>query len=366
MTARLDRSIVIATLALVACGGNPPEPPAPLRPVRTIVVSEEDGTRTRTFSGVARAGVESELSFRVAGRIEQIHVRVGQTVEPSQLIAELDASDFSLQVQQAEAQLASSRAQDRNGRANYERVRELYENNNASRADLDSARAAAESGRAQVSSSSMQLRLARSQLSYTKLRAAVAGAISSIPGEVGENVAAGTPVAVLTSGDQIEVELTIPEALIGAIHTGDAVTVQFDALEGQTFGATVNEVGVASTGASTTYPVTLLLNEVNGAVRPGMAAEASFSFVANGGEARFVLPPVAVGEDRDGRFVFLVETAGEEARVVRRPVTVGELTSEGIEVLTGVSTGDVVVTAGVRRLRDGMAVKPPEVAAPQP
>ena len=70
------------------------------------------------------------------------------------------------------------------------------------------------------------------------------------------------------------------------------------------------------------------------------------------------VPLVAVGEDQNGRFVFVVEDAGDgSATVRRRPVEVGELTDQGLRILSGLESGEQVVTAGVRRLNDGMAVR---------
>jgi multidrug efflux pump subunit AcrA (membrane-fusion protein) len=82
--------------------------------------------RVRTFSGTARAGVESRLSFRVAGTVERVAVKVGDTVRPGQMLAELDPRDYELQVEDAEASLAQARARARNAESNLDRVRGLY------------------------------------------------------------------------------------------------------------------------------------------------------------------------------------------------------------------------------------------------
>jgi len=92
--------------------------------------------------------------------------------------------------------------------------------------------------------------------------------------------------------------------------------------------------------------------------RSGLAAEVTFRFEGRKGQARMLVPPVAVGEDRDGRFVFVVEEIeGGLGIVRRRPVVVGELTAEGLEILDGLVDGERIVTAGVRRLHDGRKVR---------
>ncbi len=89
-----------------------------------------------------------------------------------------------------------------------------------------------------------------------------------------------------------------------------------------------------------------------------MAAEVAFNFQATDNRERFLVPPFAVGEDREGRFVFVVEPQESGLGTVRRrAVTVGELTSDGLEILSGLADGEEVVTAGVTKITDGLTVR---------
>jgi RND family efflux transporter MFP subunit len=275
------------------------------------------------------------------------------------LIAELDPEDYELQLQDAAASLAQAQAQERNAAASYERVRGLYESRNASKQDLDAARAQYESAVASVQSIDRKLDLARNQLSYTRLTAPIAASVASVGVEVNENVSAGQTVVLLTSGSQMKVRVTIPELLISQIREGDVVTVKFDALRGTKIAGRVTEVGVAATGAGSTYPATVLLDPSDADVRSGMAAEVAFQFETSGRAERIIVPLVSVGEDREGRFVFVVEPTGTPgvAVVHRRNVSTGEFAGAGVEVLDGLVDGEYVVTAGVSRLIDGQEVK---------
>ena len=147
------------------------------------------------------------------------------------------------------------------------------------------------------------------------------------------------------------------EQLIARIRIGNAVEVTFDALPGAIFPAAITEVGVAATGAGATFPVTVQLTADDSSVRSGLAATVTFRFESGDGAERIFVPPVAVGEDRGGRFVFVLEEGdGEIAIARRRPVEVGDLTPEGIEVKNGLADGELLVTAGVRRIQDGQQV----------
>ena len=303
----LRRPLLLTLAALLvgttttSCGGEPPEELA-LRPVRTMQVFASGSGRARTFSGTARAGLESRLSFKVAGTVQSIPVNVGERVGVGQTLARLDATDYQLQVEDAQASLARGRAEARNAEANLDRIRGLYENNNASQNDLDAARTAYESASASVRSVEKRLELAQNQVNYTRLTAPVSGAIAEVLVERNENVSTGQTIVVLSSGSRPEVEISVPGALISLVQTGQTVDVSVSDLEGRSFAATVSEVGVASSGSATTYPVVARLDEDTEDVKPGMAAEVQFQFESTDGVERLVVPAFAVGEDPEGRF----------------------------------------------------------------
>jgi RND family efflux transporter MFP subunit len=354
---RLFLSTIIC-LVNAGCGEKKGESETIIRPVRYQQVYSKGSGRVRTFSGSARAGQHSRLSFKVAGTVKRVLVSVGDRVKAGDLLAELDPKDYALKVQQAEAALDQGKAQARNAEANYERIRGLYESENASRNDLDAARTAYESASAAARSAEKQYELTKLQRSYTRLIAPSDCAIAEVNIEINENVSPGSQVLAMTSGTRPEVVVAVPEILISDINEEDKVAVKFDAIPSREFAATVSEVGIASTGLVTTFPVTVRIDRTDSDIRPGMAAEASFTFEATGGENRFIVPPFAVSEDRDGRFVYLVEPAGPERGVIhRREVTVGELTRDGLEILNGLVDGELLVTAGISKLGEGLEVK---------
>lgn len=346
-------------LAITACGEGETSEPV-IRPVRSQQVFAQGGDRVRVFSGAAQAAVESPLSFRVGGTLRTLPVVGGQEIRENELIATLDAQDFQLRVQQADASLRQAQAQATNASATYSRVRLLYESNNASRSELDAARSGSESADAAVEAAENMLELRRLELGYTRLRAPFSGSISSVHVEEGQNVGPGQPIVTETSGGRLEVLVSVPEVLIGQVEVGEEVAVTFDALAGRELGGRVSEVGVAPAGLATTFPVTVRLDETTADVRAGMAAEVAFTFESTDDRERFFVPSFAVGEDREGRFVFVIEPGDPGfGRVLRRPVEVGELTADGLEILSGLSDGDLIVTAGVSKITDSLVVRMP-------
>ncbi len=330
-----------------------------IRPVRTVTAVPTEGSYVRSFSGVAQAGTESRLSFKVPGTVSRISVRVGSKVKAGQILAELDPYDYELKLQQAESALLQGKAQARNADVNYDRTRTLYERMSTSLSELDAARMASEAANAYVQTMEKQRELAEMQLNYTKIRAPQDGAIAEVRIEINENVQAGLPVIVLTSGSHIEVKISVPEILISLIEEDTDVSVEFDAVPGREFPASVTEVGVKSTGMATTFPVTLLLDRPDPDILAGMVATAEFRFRLEDESVRFIVPSDAVGEDLQGRFVFVVEpeAEGEFGIVRRKSVNVGELTADGLEIFEGLAEGDLVVTAGISQVVDGQKVK---------
>jgi len=339
-----------------------PSPP-PLRPVRYSSVEAVDPARARIFAGAATAAAESRLSFKVSGTIVDLAVEVGDTVERGQAIARIDPVEYQLSVERSQAALADSEARLRNAEATYRRVQALFERDNMSQNDYDAARAAVQSARAGVRSVQKQLEQARLKVEHCTLEAPVAGHVASVNVEVSENVQTGSPVVILNSAAAPEVVVGIPELLIGELRRGARVEhIVFTALPGRNVSGVVREISPVAAAGTTTYPVRISLTSGIDGIRPGMAAEVEFRFGDSTGQKRLVVPPQAVGEDRRGRFVWVVSGLTEgEATVSRRAVETGGLVYSGrssaIEVTAGLQEGELVVTAGVSSLDDGQRVR---------
>jgi len=352
---------LVCLAVLAACGGDGDTPDSVIRPVRYAEALVAGGERTRTFVGIARAASQQDLSFRVAGAVTAVEVDMGTRVRRGQILMRLDAGDLELRRQQSEAGLAQARAQARNAQASYERVAALYESGNASTSDFDAARAAYESGNASVTSAQTALRLAEQQVAYTSLVAPIEGSVSRVMVEANEAVGAGqTVVVIIDLGRNPEVEVLVPEAFIGSIRSGQGAEAVFGAVPGERFHATVTEVGTAAAGAAG-FPVVVGLNDGENAsrVRPGMAAEVTLHIEGNAVGTGVLVPAEAVAQDHLGPFVYVLvpKDTGDVATAVRRAVEVGALAPMGLEIVSGLGSGEYVATAGLRTLTPGTLVR---------
>lgn len=359
---RSRASLIGALLMLVglaSCGKEPVVPEERLRPVKYVVVhAGAAALRDRVFTGTAKAGQESRLSFAVSGTVKQLPVAVGDTLQAGQLIAALDPATYEVEVQRAQASLAQADAERRSTESEYQRVRQLYANNNASQNDLDAALSRTESAKANRQAMAQSLNLARLNHDYTRLTADSDCSVASLDVEMNENVSAGSQVAVVNCGDRWEVEIAVPESLIAAFLPTMAGTVRFDAIPDQEFTSSVSEVGIA--GGGSTYSVTLTLNEHHSAFRSGLAAEVTFAFAGTtNSDGVFFLPPASVGQDENGAFVYVLTSTDEPGVAIteRRSVVVGALSESGLEISEGLLDGDRVVTAGITAAREGLRVR---------
>ena len=352
---------VFCLLLLSACEQAEQVAQAPLRPVKSITVSKASAERERDFSGTSKSSEEARLSFKVAGSIESRNVNVGDMIKPGDLIAELDATPYELQSQQASANLASAQASGRNADANYQRLRTLYENNNASRNELDSARANAESSQAQVKVNQKELEIAELNIKYTRLIANNDCSIASVSVEANENVSAGQEVVRADCGNTLEVEIAVPESLIQGIVQDSPALITFSSIPGRIFSGKVTEIAIAATGGGNTFPVIIKIDDEHPELRSGLAANIKISTQASStaDEDVILVPAHTVVEDSEGRHVFLLDSSDEDGvGIVRRTaVVIGELTSAGLEITSGLNEGDLLITAGITVVIDGMKVK---------
>lgn len=333
------------------------------RPVQYVKVEAQGSIKKETFSGVVEANLDAQLSFRVAGTISKRLVKVGQEVKAEQLLAELDTTDYKVSLQQARASLQQAIANQRNQKANYERVMGLYENNNSSKSDLDAARAGSDSAAAATAVSRQQVEAARLQLSYTQIKSPQECSIAEVLADTNEAVNAGQGVIRINCGACAKVKVSIPDRLINSIHNGDVVVVNASAFSGQDFPAKITEVGVAASSGGT-FPVEALLSgESSGdcpALRAGMSANLVFDFSDSkmvDSANKLLVPYLSLGEDDKGHFVYVLKPIGNEIyQAERRSIEFKPGGNNGAEIVSGLEQGELVATAGVRRLLDGMQV----------
>ncbi|MCW5515687.1 efflux RND transporter periplasmic adaptor subunit [Muriicola sp. Z0-33] len=330
-----------------------------LRPVNYQVVGTSDAQKIRSFSGIAKAGDEIELSFRSNGIITELKVTVGQNVKKGDLIAKLDNVQANLAYEQSVSALNSANSAMKTAKSALDRVKSLYESGSQSLSDYEAAKNSYQSALDQYESARRNKSIQQSQINYGYIYAPKDGTIASRPGTLNANVSAGQVIAVLNAGEQINIMVGLPENVINKVQTGMEVDISLSSLE-DAFKGSVLEVSPVVDPNSSTYPIKIDIVTPTTAVKPGMAANVTFNF-GSGEEANddtLVVPVKAVGEDSNGNYVFVIKTDDNKVGVVKKQtIEVGELTSDGFKIRSGLEGGEKIATAGLQTLLDGQKVK---------
>lgn len=343
---------------LLSCGENEVKEEVVLRPVRYSEVGYVGGDKSRSFSGTAKTEKIINLSFRSSGIVTKLDMKLGQKVRKNDLLGTLDNVSARLNYESAIESKNSSESQMNTAKLALNRVRTLYEKGSSSLSDYEDAKNSYRTAVASFESSKRSVAIQQDQIRFGYLYAPEDGVIASVSAEVDENVSPGQTIGVLNAGSAIEISLGLPESVINAVKKDMKVRVSFTAIPEENFNAVVTEVAPAVDQNTSTYPVTVMVTDKDDRIKSGMAASVNFEFVSESLDKKtMVVPANAVGEDGNGRFVFIIEESDEMTTVNKQPITIGNLTPEGFEVVSGLRIGQKIATAGLQTLLDGQEVK---------
>jgi membrane fusion protein, multidrug efflux system len=348
-------SIALATLA--ACSQPEPVKSAP-RPVLAQVVQPAAGGLGNLYSGEVRARRETDLAFRVGGKLVARHVDVGSRVTRGTVLARLDPQDAKLAVDAARSQLAAAEADHSLARAELERYQQLFAQSFVSQAVLDARLTTFNATKARLEQARAQLETAQNQSAYTTLTADADGVITATSAELGQVVAAGQPIVRLARPDERDVVINVPESRLADLREAKQVLVALWTQPEHPYAGSVREISPTADPVTRTFTVKVSVPEADAAVRLGMTANV---IVGDRGERSVVtLPLSALDQSGGSARVWVVDPNTRKA--APRPVEIGAYGEDGVTVRSGVSAGDVVITAGVHKLLAGEVVRlAPEV-----
>lgn len=350
--------VTIAVFLFLSCKDKAVEKAAPVRPVLYQEVGYLGGENSRTFSGTARTEKVINLSFRSSGIITFFNLKIGQQVKKGDLLARLDNVQARLNFESAISSQNSAASQMNTAKLSLERTRILYEKGSLSLSEYESAKNSYKTAQASFESSKRKVGIEQEQIRFGFLYAPEDGVIATVNSEIDENVSPGQNIAVLNAGTDMQIALGLPESVINRVKRDMKVNINFPVLENQTFSGTVTEVSPSVDVNTATYPVRILVDDATEKLRAGMAANITFTFdEEDQGTRPLVVPPISVGEDGEGRFVFRLNEEADNTTVSKQYISVGELSSEGFVVTNGLSFGDKVATAGLQTLLEGQIVR---------
>jgi RND family efflux transporter MFP subunit len=342
---------VFAALALAGCQAETAPIAKIERPVQVQRAVFETGASAREFVGVVRARYETDLGFRVSGKIVERLINVGDRVRVGDVIARLDPQDLRLQVESAEAELAAATSSLAQAAADLDRYTQLKARGYAPVAEFDRKKTANDEAEGRLGRARRALDIARNQLAYADLKADADGVITATRAEPGQVVAIGQAVAQLAHRGEKEAVVALPETWLGEVRQGKAV-VRLWSDGDRTYQARLRELSPQADAATRTYAARFTIPDADDAVAYGMTATVTLS--RPGEETVAKLPLSAVLNRGKGAAVFVVDDGGA---LVLRNVTVSSFNGDVAYVTEGISNGDRIVTLGVQKLEAGLRVR---------
>lgn len=345
------------TLGLTACDETSPTESKPLiRAIKNTTLEFRAGVQQRVLTGETKADLTSNAAFEVSGQVIRMAVDVGDHVAKGTLLAQLDPEPYSLALRQAQSELISANADLEDAIRKFEQQSELFERRFATKTSFDSAEARKRSAEAAVDAAESQVALDRRNLSKTELKAPFDGVIATKLVEVFEEVSPGQTIYALQSGNP-KVEATLPETLISVVGINQQVTVSFPPLRGATVSGWIDEIAPLA-GDANAYPIEIALDNPPEGLRVGMSAEIVLEFATQNTGMAFMVPYGAVkarGGADTGASVFVFDAA--TGTVSEVPVAVVDVQDNVLQIVgDSLAAGDIIATAGVSFLHDGMRV----------
>lgn len=357
LVSRLSCLLLLAAF-LAGCEKDVAEPEERIRAVKTIVVGDLASDQMRKFPGTVEPVESSQLSFEVDGIVQKVQVDVGDTFSKGDVLAHLDNQSFELSVASARAALARATAQLEERQSSYQRERRIQAEDPGATTQkaVDQARAGYESQVQEVTYSQARLELAERDLTNTELIAPYDGIVAARFIEPSEVAARGLHMLEVYAEAAMQVAVSIPEQVIGKVHTGLEGQVVLNNRPNEPYDATVAEVGSAATAANA-FPVTAIINNPDEWVRPGMTAELKLAMADAEMQSAYLIPMQAFlpGIEEKEHYVYLFDNQSSTVR--KTMVEIKGIQGNDVVIIGGIAPGDVLVVAGVPFLRDGQKVK---------
>lgn len=338
---------LLACLLASACGQQVASEPADqsVRPARIFVVQNTLDTRRHEFVGRVEAAQSIDVSFEVSGPLAMLPVLEGQTIQHGELVAALEATDFELAVREAEVELQLARQ-------DLERKRKVLSQKSIARSVVDDALSIYELQR-------VRLEQARQSLRESKILAPFDAYVARRFVDNFVNVGVGEKIARLNDLHSLLVVANVPEGLLATVNQEQVLSIyaHFDFIPDERFALTYKENRGEADAVAQTYEVSLQMQRPSQwNILPGMTARVDIEFRQPGdAAASSLIPASALVAGADKQF-YVWRFDPQTMLVSRTPVTVGAPKTAGVEIISGLTDGDLIVATGASQLQPGMRV----------
>jgi RND family efflux transporter MFP subunit len=344
-------TLAFAATTLSGCNDKMAEKPALRRPVLVATVHYEAKSPERSFVGTIKPRIETDMGFRVPGKVAKRLVEVGQTVDVGQSLATLDEVDLKLQAEQAEAEFSAATGVLAQAGAAETRAKELRAKGWTTDAQLDQAKAAADEARARLNRAERSVELTKNSLSYATLVADTRGVVTATLIDAGQVVASGQTAIRVARFAEKEAVVALPETLLGRAKDGVASVTLWSEPD-RKYAAKLREVAPSADPATRTYQAKFSLPGADDKVSLGMTATLTLADPSTERVAR--LPLSALFSQGGAPSFYIVD---DQSEVSLKPVTVKSYETDSVVISDGVDEGAKVVALGVQKLDPAQKVR---------
>lgn len=341
---------VFATLAIPAQQASAARDPRQDPPMVSLVTAARVTGYERSFTGVVGARVESNLGFRVAGKIVERLVNVGQQVTAGQPLMRIDETDLRLALTAKRNAVVAARATVVQADADERRYANLVTNGWTSRQRYEQAKAASDTANAQLAAAEAEARVAENQATYSALVADADGTVIQTLGEPGQVISAGQTVVRLAQAGAREAVVALPETIRPAI--GSVAEASLYGSDGRRFAAHLRQLSDSADAQTRTYEARYVLD--GEAATAPLGATVTIRLASQDSQQETQVPLGAVLDDGRTTGVWVFDSGNSTVHF--HPVKLLRVTSENA-VISGLSSGDSVVSLGAHLLQEGAHVR---------
>ena len=322
--------------------------------VKTMIIENESSVSDRTYAGVVSPRNKSRLAFQIGGKISERLVEMGDHVEKGQMLMKLDPEDANLNLDAVRAMLEKTKSDSKLAHTNLGRYQNLLDKGAVSQAKFEEMQNDYNAAESALKQAQANFDEATRKLEFTELKAEHDGVIVDKRAEVAQVVAAGETVLIVQQGDELDIEINVPEQRVGDFRSAEnmEISVAIPAIEVKDAPADVRDISPQADPASRTYAVKISpVSKIEG-MADGMTASVNTLWR---GENSLLSVPVSALYRTDGQPDCVWVVSGD--MVFKRAVQLGEFAGDSAQVLSGLSAGDEIVVAGVLKIEEGQKVK---------
>ena len=325
-------------------------------PLVRVVAVKKTTSSERSFTGIVAARVQSDLGFRVPGKVLERLVNAGQTVKRGQPLMRIDPTDLTLAVRARDEAVVAARARARQSADDELRYRGLVAGGAVSASAYDKVKADADASRALLNVAEAQAGVARNETGYAVLLADADGVVVATLAEPGQVVSAGQVVVRVAHAGRREAVIELPETLRPAIGSTGRASLYGNGLAGP---AKLRQLSDAANPQTRTFEARYVLDSSLAGAPLGSTISVH---IADARSVPSVQVPIgAIFDSGKGAGVWLVQ--GNSPRVTWRPVQIASLSDGAASVRGNLKTGDRVVALGAHLLREGEQIRLAQTAA---